>query len=272
MRHRNVLTIQLLFFDVQRNTWFIQTEFHKSRLDDKLKDISLTLDQFKHLVKGVILGLLHVHDHGVLHRDLAARNILVSEKDDAIIADFDCAVDPQAAPRTSRFSGEAWRAPEVASGRLAEPNRSSDLFSLGVLIRFMCAQWEKRHGRDGLSPLERMASELMAEEPGKRPSTADLLAHDFFNSRPEEIPEGKLDDSKLARLQETIENNWKKSKAQLKRFSLMLPARKQVASQNGISAVEQQLDLEAVFREFSKFLTLSDRLNVTFLDEPAQVR
>jgi len=45
-------------------------------------------EQVVHIVRGIALGMFHLHQHKLIHRDLASRNILLSNSYDPKIADF----------------------------------------------------------------------------------------------------------------------------------------------------------------------------------------
>ena len=98
----------------------------------------LTLAQFAGVMEGVLAGLAHAEQAGVIHRDLKPENILVTGEGRVKIADFGIAKATQTAGMTSALTATgaaigtpAYMAPEQA---MAEPvGPSTDLYSVGVI-------------------------------------------------------------------------------------------------------------------------------------------
>jgi len=58
-----------------------------------LKDIrtekaSPTQKEIKKLVRGMLLGLQHIHNCGIVHRDIKPSNIMITRDGDPVIIDF----------------------------------------------------------------------------------------------------------------------------------------------------------------------------------------
>eukprot|EP00920_Eleutheroschizon_duboscqi_P002420 GHVT01005797.1.p1 GENE.GHVT01005797.1~~GHVT01005797.1.p1 ORF type:complete len:510 (+),score=99.55 GHVT01005797.1:3149-4678(+) len=102
----------------------------------------------KHLTRQLLLGLCHMHVHGVIHRDVKPENIMFRFRDargkrldkfEIALIDFDSCkpMDDQSnseeRPAPRRLVGTpAYMAPEVLTG--AEPTEASDLWSVGLLL------------------------------------------------------------------------------------------------------------------------------------------
>jgi serine/threonine protein kinase len=58
---------------------------------DKLlfdSNVKLSEEHKIRLIRGIAVGMLHLHKHNIIHRDLAARNILLTANGDPKISDF----------------------------------------------------------------------------------------------------------------------------------------------------------------------------------------
>jgi serine/threonine protein kinase len=51
-------------------------------------DSRITEFQVVHILRGIALGMTHLHRQNIIHRDLAARNILLTAGFDAVVSDF----------------------------------------------------------------------------------------------------------------------------------------------------------------------------------------
>lgn len=95
--------------------------------------------QWGHLLRHVLHGMAHVHQHGILHRDLKTHNILVYHTTDsvhpqrAVVADFGSA--KLYLPGRTNSSGVCtlcYTAPEVLLGEVRY-NYAVDVWSIGVV-------------------------------------------------------------------------------------------------------------------------------------------
>ena len=98
----------------------------------------------------ILLGLEYMHKFGIIHRDLKPENIILDEKMNAQIIDFGSSIiidkDPgiiyagEKSVFDSRYDNRLvgsvhYVSPEMLNNRIA--NRSSDLWSFGVLVFYM---------------------------------------------------------------------------------------------------------------------------------------
>jgi len=122
-------------------------------------------------------ALAAVHKAGLLHRDVKAQNVVLADDGRVVLMDF-------GAGRDVRHAGldlagtPLYLAPEVARGAPASPQ--SDIFSLGVLLRFIGTggyhegdlRWPGRQGRR----LSAAIHTAMAREPVARYESASCFA------------------------------------------------------------------------------------------------
>ena len=89
------------------------------------------------IVKDVVLGMIYLHNEGIIHRDLKSRNILTSSNWRAKIADFDLSRIKQATlfkndPSSSLVGTPSWMAPELIQGN--KYDEKVDVYSFAVVL------------------------------------------------------------------------------------------------------------------------------------------
>jgi hypothetical protein len=82
------------------------------------------------------------HSANILHRDLKPPNIFLRKDDSVVVGDFGLCIDLDDAKERATQSlegvgAERYIAPEVAKGRVSQPQPSSDLYSLGKVLYFI---------------------------------------------------------------------------------------------------------------------------------------
>ncbi|KAK5166948.1 putative serine/threonine-protein kinase iks1 [Saxophila tyrrhenica] len=175
----------------------------------------LTFDDIFSFFRDITSGLHHLHSRGYIHRDLKPSNCLI-QRDGArlfvLISDFG---EVQAAGAKRGSTGAtgtiSYCAPEVlqqnpADGSFGDFTTKSDIFSLGMIVYFMCfgrlpytnaddineenedmdelraeiTKWpgfddELRSRPDLPEKLYRYLKRLLSVDPNERPSTEDIL-------------------------------------------------------------------------------------------------
>lgn len=135
LQHPNIITV----FEVNTagDSPFLVTEFIEGTdLAEYLRDHHpLPFSDILQISSGLLNGLSHAHQKGVVHRDIKPANIMLDQKGIAKIADFGLATAAELPKLT--FSGEvvgtpAYMAPEQIRG--SNPGQPSDIFSAGVTI------------------------------------------------------------------------------------------------------------------------------------------
>ena len=135
---------------------------------------------------GVADGVAALHSHGIVHRDLKTSNVLLTERGDAVLADFGlaAAVGAMDAPTAgSPFS----MSPQQLDG--AAPAASDDVYALGVLA------YELATGYPPFYP-DALPERVRAEAPAgiaprfAVPEALEQLVLRCLAKRPEDRPHG----------------------------------------------------------------------------------
>ena len=108
----------------------------------------LPLDEIFSFFKDITSGLAHLHANGYVHRDLKPQNCLLHKTGDSVkvlVSDFgemQGATVPRAAHATGYTGTISFAAPEILrrqeNGLLGDFTVKSDVFSLGMIVFFMC--------------------------------------------------------------------------------------------------------------------------------------
>ena len=100
-----------------------------------LRDGGMSLSELFPLIEGIIAGLVHAHNKGVVHRDLKPANIMVDSAGNPRIMDFGLArtKDGEKVTKTGDSVGTpAYLPPEQITG--ATPTPKADQYSLGIML------------------------------------------------------------------------------------------------------------------------------------------
>ncbi|MGN6867904.1 MAG: serine/threonine-protein kinase [Solirubrobacteraceae bacterium] len=136
-------------------------------LADRLRDPRRVTWDAEVLARELLDALSYVHRAGVIHRDIKPGNVLIGADGRARLTDFGIAQPSDASRLTSTgmvIGSKRYIAPEVMRGEPA--SERSDLYSLGLLIN-QCLT------ADAAPQLRRLVGVLTAEQPERRPASAD---------------------------------------------------------------------------------------------------
>lgn len=108
------------------------------KADVSKKGLLASLQLFREVCDAVAAA----HSTGILHRDLKPQNIFIRNDGSIAVGDFGLCIDlsdmQERATRTLEGVGaERYIAPEIAKGRLEEPQATIDVYSLGKVLYFM---------------------------------------------------------------------------------------------------------------------------------------
>jgi serine/threonine protein kinase len=227
-------------FGELKNTTATNTEKLKQRLKSRSKSASkpppdvprprkLQFEEIYAFFKDIASGLNHLHIHNYIHRDLKPNNCLLHSNGKelrVLVSDFgEVQSEDQMRQSTGATGTISYCSPEVlrrdpVTGRLGNFTTKSDIFSLGMILHFLCfAKLPYRNadslndenedidllrdeiiGWSGLEDLKSVRPDLPEElykflrrllslDPSKRPTAEDILQGIKTGSGLEEAPE-----------------------------------------------------------------------------------
>ncbi|XP_030887623.1 serine/threonine-protein kinase TAO3 [Leptonychotes weddellii] len=150
------------------------------------------------ITHGALQGLAYLHSHALIHRDIKAGNILLTEPGQVKLADFGSA--SMASPANSFVGTPYWMAPEVILAMdEGQYDGKVDIWSLGITCIELAERKPPLFNMNAMSALYHIAQNdsptLQSNEwtdsfrrfvdyclqkiPQERPTSAELLQHDF---------------------------------------------------------------------------------------------
>ncbi|XP_012869884.1 PREDICTED: serine/threonine-protein kinase TAO3 isoform X1 [Dipodomys ordii] len=150
------------------------------------------------ITHGALQGLAYLHSHALIHRDIKAGNILLTEPGQVKLADFGSA--SIASPANSFVGTPYWMAPEVILAMdEGQYDGKVDIWSLGITCIELAERKPPLFNMNAMSALYHIAQNdsptLQSSEwtdsfrrfvdyclqkiPQERPTSAELLRHDF---------------------------------------------------------------------------------------------
>jgi len=192
-RHPAIVEIKALFQGEDKNSFYLQMPWYQHKSLDKWVDSDQRpkWPKVRSVLLDALLGLAHLHDHGVIHSDVKPQNILVDSRERGCLADFDISIDTNArtsaahinANTTMRGTQDAWTAgfaaPELISSRQA--TRNTDIFAYGKTVHAVESRCEPDDGADmGRGQTAELISALTSHEPESRPPAKDAMQTPFF--------------------------------------------------------------------------------------------
>jgi hypothetical protein len=154
---------------------------------------------------GVLRGLHHAHEQGVVHRDVKPDNVLLAKGDEPKLLDFGLAIETESALQLTKdglvVGTPYYLSPEQARGQKATPR--SDVYSAGILLYYLLTGKRPFSGATALAvlnkhirevpvppstqnpkvplPLSDIALKMMAKRPEERYASAGAAADDLDN-------------------------------------------------------------------------------------------
>ena len=144
--------------------YIVLERLHGHTLADRLKPGALDLEAAINIAVQVAEGVGFAHRRNLVHRDLKPANILLTDEDEAKVADFGLAQDlsGRAGDAAATLAGTVWGtvqylAPERAEGDPA--SRASDIYALGIVVYEMLAGTPPFSGGTAASIMQRQVNE-----------------------------------------------------------------------------------------------------------------
>jgi serine/threonine protein kinase len=143
-QHANVVRAFTFFPDDDESRFVLVLDDPRAtalRVHLNRPQLALTADARMRVMRGVLLGLAHVHRYGVLHRALSPSTVLIAENGRPMLTGFDVAKTTEARAHTVAdlvltTTDPAYVAPECqANPAAASP--ASDVYSAGVMFAEM---------------------------------------------------------------------------------------------------------------------------------------
>jgi formylglycine-generating enzyme required for sulfatase activity len=136
--HQNICTL-FDAFDEGGHLYLVQEYVDGLTVKQMLEQCGgpLPIDQTLEIARGVLAGLAHAHEEGVIHRDIKPSNIIVNQKGRAKIMDFGIAkalgAERMGKTKTGMTVGTPeYMSPEQILGK--EVDARSDLYSFGMTL------------------------------------------------------------------------------------------------------------------------------------------
>ncbi|XP_004691055.1 PREDICTED: serine/threonine-protein kinase TAO3 [Condylura cristata] len=150
------------------------------------------------ITHGALQGLAYLHSHALIHRDIKAGNILLTEPGQVKLADFGSA--SMASPANSFVGTPYWMAPEVILAMdEGQYDGKVDIWSLGITCIELAERKPPLFNMNAMSALYHIAQNdsptlqssewtdsfrrfvdyCLQKTPQERPTSAELLRHDF---------------------------------------------------------------------------------------------
>jgi len=211
--HDNVVTLHEAFTDEQK-TYLVMDYCARGELYDMVeKERYLHEDDARTIMKQIVSGVVHLHQHNVVHLDMSLENVFVTEEKVCKIGDFgvarECKDDADGdlfiATIAARPGKLNYMAPEIYACQEFH-GKSADVFSLGVMLFTMlfgfppfeeASSTDMRYRLIGDGELPKLLKEWKLESKvpseavdllskmlayeGKRISLEDVLAHPWMN-------------------------------------------------------------------------------------------
>jgi len=135
LKHHHVCTIHDIDETDDGQLFICMDLYEGGSLKDRVAGGAMAVDEALKLAAQVADGLSAAHEAGIVHRDIKPANILLTQKGEAVIADFGLAKlsDWTNVTKTGSTVGTAvYMSPEQAQG--GNVDHRSDIWSLGVML------------------------------------------------------------------------------------------------------------------------------------------
>ncbi len=113
------------------------------------------------VIAGMLRGLHHAHDAGIVHRDVKPDNVIVTKGDQAKLLDFGLATESEGSLQITKdgmvVGTPYYLSPEQARGKKASP--ASDIYAAGVTLYYLLTGLRPFNGATALAVLNKQIHE-----------------------------------------------------------------------------------------------------------------
>ena len=141
-----------------------QLAFAMPKMEGTLRNLlqreRLSRGEVRSLIRDIVGGVAHLHEHQIMHRDLKPQNILVDATGRCLVCDFGCAIRCAEGRSNTLEVGTIWyKAPEILlqDASYALP---ADIWSLGCIYYQVHARAPLFPGADDDDVLDHISSRL----------------------------------------------------------------------------------------------------------------
>ena len=156
-------------------------------LSDYARDRELSQEEIVRICVKLADVLIYLHHRTppVIHRDIKPENIIITEKEDVVLIDFDIARTFKTAEETDTvFFGTKGYAPPEQYG-FAQTDPRSDIYSFGVLLRFLLTDSVRENNKIRLyRPLKTIIAGCTAFAPENRYSDMNQVKRALLLANP----------------------------------------------------------------------------------------
>ncbi len=189
LAHSNIAQIHDI--DEQDGLFYIVSEFVEGRSLEKLlqEEGKLRPERAVKVLRGILAGLQHAHDAGIVHRDIKPGNVLLTTDEIPKLIDFGIAKDAESQTMLtlagSVLGSPSYMSPEQAQG--GEVGPWSDQYSSGTVL---FALLTGRKPYEGKNLVETLAMHVNSPVPSLRslvpetPETVERVVHRMMAKNP----------------------------------------------------------------------------------------
>jgi serine/threonine protein kinase len=157
--HPNIVHLYEIHRDVDGSVSFVFEYMSNGSLLEMIDDRTenklgfLSNSEIRFLVRQIMLGVQHLHNHGIYHRDLKPENILLGPNNICKVADFSLARESDETGKPTSYVSTRWyRAPEVLLLSTSYTSKV-DVWAIGCIIAELYSLEPLFPGRDEIDQL-----------------------------------------------------------------------------------------------------------------------